>query len=65
MNDGTEHNNLQATEELAIKMLKNTLEIHRSKGHRVTEQSVELEPRPQYKVVDQDGQLIATYQIID
>lgn len=58
MGDGTEHKELKPTEAEADQALARTLEKHRKKGHRVSEKSLEQEPRLQYIVEDSDGRLV-------
>ena len=65
MGNGTEHEDLHPNEEAANQSLSRTLEAHRKKGHRVSEKSLEQEPRPQYIATDSNGLLIAMYQIVD
>ena len=65
MGNGTEHEELHQTEEAANQSLTRTLETHRQQGHRVSEKSLEHEPRPQYIATDSNGCLVAMYQIVD
>jgi hypothetical protein len=65
MGNGTENEELHPTEEAANQSLRTTLETHRKKGHRVSEKSLEQEPRPQYITTDSNGYLVAMYQIVD
>jgi hypothetical protein len=65
MGNGTEHEELHPNEKAAEQSLARILEKHRNKGHRVSEKSLEQEPRPQYIATDSSGLFIAMYQIVD
>lgn len=64
MGNGTEHEELHPTEEAANQSLTRTLETHRKKGHRVSEKSLEREPRPQYTGTDNDGCLTPCIRLL-
>ena len=65
LGDGTEHEELHATEEEGKQALNRTLERHKLKGHNITEQQSDHDGGIQYLVKDTSGSLVAMYQIIE
>ena len=65
LGDGTESDELHPSEDAARASLDRTLANHRAKGHAVAKRTIENDPHAQWIAEDEEGKLVAMYQLID